>query len=233
MELGIDFIDTADMYGNGASECIIGNTIDVDRDDIVVATKGGILKQPGEADNSFSGQLDYLKNAALRSAVRLQTDTIDLYQYHWPDPDTPFKDSVRALAELKDEGVIRYVELSNVSIEQLENAREIVDIATVQNRYNVVDREHEKLLEMCESADIGFIPYSPLNEGNFDGVSTAVDSIAQKHNTTRYQIALAWLLHRSPVILPIPGTIDPGHLEENIAAASISLTDAEMAELES
>lgn len=233
VELGIDFIDTADMYGNGSSECIIGETIDVNRDDIVVATKGGILKQPGEADNAYFGQPEYLKNAALRSAVRLRTDTIDLYQYHRPAPDTPFEDSVRALAELKDEGVIRHVGLSNVSVEQLKNAREIVEIATVQNQYNVADRKHENVLEMCENAGIGFIPYSPMNKGIFGNRTTALDEIAQTHGTTRYQIALAWLLHRSPVLLPIPGTASLEHLEENVAATTIELRDEEMRRLNS
>ena len=233
IDLGVDFIDTADMYGNGASECIIGETIDVDRDDVVVATKGGILKQPGEADNARSGKPEYLKNAALRSAVRLRTNTIDLYQYHWPASDTPFEDSVRALAELKDEGVIRHVGLSNVSVEQLENARDIVDVATVQNRYNVADREHEDLLETCESAGIGFIPYSPLNKGSFGDRATVLDAIAEDHEATRYQIALAWLLHRSPALLPIPGTLNLDHLEENVAATAIELTDEEMRRLSS
>lgn len=231
IDMGVDKIDTADMYGNGSSECIIGETIDVARDDVLVATKGGILKQPGGADNAQSGKPEYLKNAALRSGIRLRTDTIDLYQYHSPAADTPFEDSIRALAELKDEGVIRHVGLSNVSVEQLENARDIVDVATVQNRYNVVDREHEDLLEACENAGIGFISYSPLNKGSFGDHATILDAIAQDHEATRYQIALAWLLHRSTVLLPIPGTLDVNHLEENVEATAIELTDEEMRRL--
>lgn len=233
IESGIDFVDTADMYGNGSSECLIGETIDAGRDDIVVATKGGILKQPGDADNARTGDPEYLENAALRSAVRLRTETIDLYQYHWPASDTPFEESVRALAELKDAGTIRHVGLSNVSVEQIETAREIVEIATVQNRYNVVDREHEDVLETCEDADIGFIPYSPTNKGDFDDQAATLDTIAEAHDATRHQIALAWLLHRSPVLLPIPGTLDAEHLEENIAATTIELTDEEMRQLRS
>lgn len=233
IDIGVDFVDTADMYGNGSSECLIGETIDVGRDDVVVATKGGILKQPGGADNAYSGKPEYLKNAALRSAVRLRTDTIDLYQYHRPASDAPFEDSIRALAELTDEGVIRHVGLSNVSVEQLEKAREIVEIATVQNRYNVVDREHEDVLEACENAGIGFIPYSPANKGSFGDRATALDTVAQTHEATQYQIALAWLLHRSPVLLPIPGTLDAEHLEENVAATTIELSDEEMRRLSS
>lgn len=228
--LGVDFVDTADMYGNGASECIIGEVVG-DRDDVVVATKGGVQKQPGDTDNAYTGQPTYLRNAALRSAVRLRTETIDLYQYHRPSLDTPFEKTVATLAELKDEGVIRHLGLSNVSVDQLQTALDMVNVATVQNRYNVVDREHEDVLAVCEEEDVGFIPYSPVNKGRFDERADMLDAVAEAHEATRHQVALAWLLHRSPVILPIPGTLDLDHLEENIAASGIELTDEEMRRL--
>lgn len=230
LELGVDFVDTADMYGNGASECIIGEVVG-DRNDVVVATKGGVQKQPGDTDNAYTGQPTYLRNAALRSAVRLRTETIDLYQYHRPSLDTPFEETVATLAELKDEGVIRHLGLSNVSVDQLQTALDMVNVATVQNRYNVVDREHEDVLAVCEEEDVGFIPYSPVDKGRFGERADALDAVAEAHGATRYQVALAWLLHRSPVILPIPGTLDLDHLEENVAASGIELTDEEMRRL--
>lgn len=230
LELGVDFVDTADMYGNGSSECIIGEVVG-DNDDVVVATKGGIRKQAGGNGKIYTGRPIHLRNAVLRSAVRLQTETIDLYQYHRPSLDTPFEETVATLAELKDEGVIRHVGLSNVSVDQLETARDIVEIGTVQNRYNVVDREHEDVLEVCEKADIGFLPYSPVNKGEFGEQIETLDAIAGNHGATRYQVALAWLLERSPVILPIPGTLDLDHLEENVAATGLDLTEEEFKRL--
>jgi len=231
LDLGVDFVDTADMYGNGASECVIGDVVG-DREDVVVATKGGIQKQPGDRDNAYTGRPTHVRNAALRSAVRLRTDTIDLYQYHRPALDTPFEDTVAALAELREEGLVRHVGLSNVSVDQLEEARDVVDIAMVQNRYNVVDREHDDVLEACEEYDIGFMPYSPLNKGSFESRTDALDEAARAHDATRHQVALAWLLHRSPVILPIPGTLDIDHLEVNVAASRLDLSDDEMARLD-
>ncbi|MFB6173638.1 MAG: aldo/keto reductase [Halobacteriales archaeon] len=228
VELGVDFIDTADMYGNGSSELIVGEALDVDRDDLVVATKGGILKfHDGKV---YRGDPPHLKTAAMRSKVRLRTDRIDLYQYHRPANGTPFEASVEALADLKDGDVVEHVGLSNVSVEQLDRAREITEIATVQNRYNVADRRHEDVLEYCESRGIGFMPYSPtkgLAERGED-----LDAVAANHDATRRQIALAWLLERSPVILPIPGTSSLEHLAENVAASAIDLAGDEMARLE-
>jgi len=227
LESGVNFLDTADMYGNGASECIVGEVVG-DRSDVVVATKGGIRKQAGDNGKLYTGRPIHLRNAVLRSAVRLRTETIDLYQYHRPSIDTPFEATVATLAELRDEGVVRHVGLSNVTVDQLETARDVVDIATVQNRYSVVDREHEDVLEACEDAGIGFMPYSPLNKGRYDSLTAELDEVAANHDATRPQIALAWLLERSPVVLPIPGTLNPAHLEENVAATRIELTDEEM-----
>lgn len=229
VELGVDLIDTADAYGPGTSERLLAEAIDVDRDDLLVATKGGLLRNRA-GDWLAMGDPDYLRNAQLCSADRLGVDRIDLYQLHRPDPDTPFLDSVHALAELRDEGAIRHVGLSNVSVDQLAAARDVVEIATVQNRYNVGYRDEAAVLEACADAGIGFVPWYPLAAGDLDGVE-GLDAVASAHDATRHQIALAWLLHRSPVVLPIPGTADPEHLAENVAAAEIDLTDDEVARL--
>ncbi|MFB6223151.1 MAG: aldo/keto reductase [Haloarcula sp.] len=229
VELGVDFIDTADSYGPGVSERLIGEALDTERDDVVIATKGGLLRNT-DADWLAHGDPDYLRNAQLCSRDRLQMDPIDLYQLHRPDPDTPFEDSVHTLAEMKDDGLIRHVGLSNVSVEQLDRARDIVDIATVQNQYNITNRDEEDVLEACEDAGIGFIPWFPLGAGDLGGVDD-IDEIAQHHDATPYQIALAWLLQHSDVTLPIPGTSSLEHLEQNVAASAISLTDDDMARL--
>jgi len=176
------------------------------------------------------GDPDYLRNAQLCSRDRLRMDPIDLYQFHRPDPDTPFEDSVHALAELKDEGLVRHVGLSNVSVEQLDQARDIVDIATVQNQYNVANRDDKAVLEACEASDIGFIPWFPLAAGELNDVE-GIDEIAQRHDATPHQIALAWLLEHSDVTLPIPGTSSIEHLEQNVAASTIDLADDELARL--
>ena len=223
VDFGVDLIDTADSYGPGVSERLIGEALG-DRDDVVVATKGGLLRN-ADTDWLPHGDPDYLRNAVLCSRDRLRTNTIDLYQLHRPDPDTPFEESVTALAEMKDEGLIRHVGLSNVSVEQLDRAREIVDVATVQNEYNVATREDEAVLEACEEYGIGFIPWFPLGAGDLGERRDAVESVAAAHDATPQQIALAWLLERSPVTLPIPGTSSVDHLEENVAASAIDLTD--------
>jgi len=229
VDLGVDFIDTADSYGPGVSERLLGETIDVGREDLVVATKGGLLRNT-DGDWLPHGDPDYLRNAYLCSRDRLGVETIDLYQLHRPDPDTPFAESVHALAELKDEGLVRHVGLSNVSVDQLETARDIVDVATVQNQYNVANRETQAVLDACENYGIGFIPWFPLAAGDLDSVD-AVDDIAKRHDASPHQVALAWLLQSSDVTLPIPGTADRTHLEQNVAAADIELTDAELSTL--
>ncbi|ELZ84231.1 oxidoreductase [Haloferax larsenii JCM 13917] len=228
---GVDFIDTADSYGPAVSERLIGEALAPYPSDLVVATKGGLLRNT-EGDWKPSGSPDYLRNAVLGSLDRLRVDTIDLYQLHRPDPHVDFEDSVHALAEMRDEGQIRHVGLSNVSVEQLDEARDIVDIATVQNQYNVGNRESEEVLNACETYDIGFIPWFPLGAGDLDEKADAVAAVAEKHNATPEQIALAWLLHRSDVMLPIPGTSSVSHLRDNVAASHIGLDRDDMARLE-
>ncbi len=231
----VDLIDTADSYGPGVSERLIGETL-APYDDVVVATKGGLLRAP-DGDWLPHAEPDYLRDAVLSSLDRLRTDTIDLYQLHRPDPDVDLEDSMTTLAELQDDGLIDHVGLSNVSLEQLETARDHVEVATVQNHYNVatrdtdrVDGDGRRVLEACEAADIGFIPYFPLAAGD-PSVVDGIEEIAAAHDATPQQIALAWLLERSDVMLPIPGTGSVDHLEENVAAAEIELTPEEFERL--
>ena len=229
VELGVDFVDTADSYGPGVSERLLGEALD-DEDDVVVGTKAGLLRT---SDGSWlpHGEPEYIRNQALVSRDRLGVDSIDLYQFHRPDPETPFEDSVQTFAELKDEGFVEHVGLSNVSVEQLETARDHVEVATVQNRYNVAHRDDEDVLEACEEYGIGFMPWYPMAAGDLEEIGDDLDAIATAHDATRYQIALAWLLEHSDVMLPIPGTSSRTHLEENVAAASIELTDEEYGRL--
>lgn len=232
-EIGVDFVDTADSYGPCVSERLIGEVYGPEYEDVTVATKGGLWRT---LDGSWPpcGDPEYLQDALMGSLDRLGVDSIDLYQFHRPDPDTPFEDSIHQMAEFKDEGHVEHVGVSNVSVEQLETARDIVEIATVQNEFNVGDRSDENVLEACEDADIGFIPWSPIGSGenDFGGNADAISEIADAHDASDSGIALAWLLQRSPVTLPIPGTSSVEHLEENVAASEIELSDEEMNRLE-
>lgn len=228
VELGVDFVDTADSYGPGVSERLLGEELSAD-DDVVVASKAGMLRNR-DGEWIEHGAPDFLHNQVLCSLDRLGTETIDLYQFHWPDPDTDFEDSVTAFAEMKDAGQIAHVGLSNVSVDQLETAMDIVDIATVQNKYNVGNRYHEDVLEVCERHDIGFIPWRPI-ETSDDEVGDVLTEVAADHGATRWQVALAWLLRYSNVTLPIPGTSSLDHLEANVAATQLDLSDADMARL--
>jgi len=224
-ELGVDFFDTADSYGPGASERLLGEALDATREDLVIATKAGLLRNR-EGDWIPDGDPDYLKNQALTSIDRLGVDAIDLYQFHRPDPDTDFEASVQAFAELKDDGLLRHVGVSNVDTDQLETARDHVEVATVQNEYSFANREHEDVLAACEEYGIGFLAYAPLVWGSIEGEArTAARTVADAHDATVYQVALAWLLDHSDVTIPIPGTSSVEHLEENLAATSIELTD--------
>ncbi|MFD1565644.1 aldo/keto reductase [Haloarchaeobius amylolyticus] len=223
VDCGIDFIDTADSYGPAVSEQLIGEAIG-DRDDVLVATKAGLLRNDS-GDWISHGDPDYIRNQVLTSLDRLRTDTIDLYQFHRPDDDTPFEDSVATFAQLKDEGLVHAVGISNVSAELLDRAREQVEVATVQNRYNLNDRGSREVLEICADDGIGFIPWAPIDADDLAEHGGLLDDIADEHDATRRQVALAWLLERADVMLPIPGTSDPAHLESNVAASHLSLSN--------
>jgi len=234
LELGVDVIDTADSYGPGVSERIIREAIEESEefthDDVTIATKAGLLRE-SEGDWLKHGAPEYVRNQVLVSRDRLGVDTIDCYQYHRPDPDVDFETAIETFAELKDDGFVEHVGLSNVSVDQLERAQDVVEIATVQNQYNVGHREDEAVLEACEDAGIGFIPWFPLGGGDLGEKQAVVEDVADAHDATIQQIALAWLLEHSDVILPIPGTSSVEHLEQNVAATQIDLTDDEYARL--
>ena len=227
LELGIDLIDTADSYGPEVSENLIAEALHPYPDGLVIATKGG-LRRTGPGEWPRDARPERLKECCEASLRRLKLDRIDLYQLHSPDPRVPYEDSVGALKELQDEGKIRHIGISNVSVEELEQARGLVDVVTVQNRYNLEDRDSEDVLEACEKLGIGFIPWFPLATGRLAEPGGPLDRIARERDATPGQIALAWLLARSPVMLPIPGTSSVEHLEENVAAATIELTQDEV-----
>ena len=230
VELGIDLIDTADSYGPEVSENLIAEALRPYPDNLVIATKGG-LRRTGPGQWPRDARPERLKECCEGSLRRLKLDQISLYQLHAPDPKVPYEDSVGALKELQDEGKIRHVGVSNVSVAQLEQARAIVEVASVQNRYNVADRDSEDVLEVCESLGIGFIPWFPLATGRLAEPAGPLDRIAREHDATPAQIALAWLLARSPMMLPIPGTSSIEHLEEDLTATRIELSLSEVEEI--
>ena len=230
VELGIDFIDTADAYGPEVNEIQISSALYPYPDDLVIATKGGYTRQ-GPGRWRTNGRPKHLRKACEGSLKRLKLDRIDLYQLHRPDSRVPFEDTVRALAELRDEGKVRHVGLSNVGVGQLMVALDILPIVSVQNRYNLTDRSSEAVLETCEREGIAFIPWYPLATGKLALPGGPLDEIAARHDATPSQVALAWLLAKSPVMLPIPGTSSVEHLEENVAATDLRLTGEEIAAL--
>ena len=229
VELGVDLIDTADSYGPNVSEELIAEALAPYPQGLVIATKGG-LERTGPGAWPRNGRPEHLRRACEGSLRRLRLERIDLYQLHRPHPDVPYEESVGALKELRDEGKVRHVGVSNVSVEQLEAARGVVEIATVQNRYSVADRASEDVLEACERDAIGFLPWWPLGAGDVAG--GPLREVADRHDATPFQVAIAWLLRRSPVILPIPGTQSLDHLEENVAAAELELSDEDLARLD-
>jgi aryl-alcohol dehydrogenase-like predicted oxidoreductase len=229
VELGVNFIDTADSYGPNISEELIAEALYPYPKDLVIATKGGWLR-PGPNQWTHEASPEHLRNAVEGSLKRLRLDRIDVYQLHAPAPATPFRDSVEALAELQREGKIRLVALSNVTREHVEKACKIVPIASVQNRYSFADREWENVVDYCEQNGIAFIPWFPLGAGKLAGES--LHRVANAHQATPMRVALAWLLQRSPAMLPIPGTSSVQHVEENIAAAGVKLTKSEFEELD-
>jgi pyridoxine 4-dehydrogenase len=230
VELGIDLIDTADSYGPEVSENLIAEALHPYPDGLVIATKGG-LRRSGPGQWPRDARPERLKEACEASLRRLKLDRIDLYQLHSPDNKVPFEDSIGALKELQDEGKIGHIGISNVSVDELERARAIAEVVTVQNRYSLEDRHSEDVLETCESFGIGFIPWFPLATGRLAEPGGPLDRIASEHDATPAQIALAWLLARSPVMLPIPGTSSIDHLEEDVAATNIQLSPEEVAEI--
>jgi pyridoxine 4-dehydrogenase len=230
IELGVNFIDTADSYGPEVAERLIGETLSPYPEDLVVATKGGLVR-PGPSQWESDGRPEHLREACEGSLKRLKVEQIDLYQLHRVDPKVPAEEQFGALAELREEGKIRHVGLSEVGVEEIEQAREFSPIVTVQNRYNLTDRGSEDVLEFCEREGIGFIPWFPLATGDLARRGGPLDEIAARHDATPGQVALAWLLARSPVMLPIPGTSSVEHLEENVAAAELRLSDEELATL--
>ena len=230
VELGINLIDTADSYGPNVSERLIGETLAPYPEGMVIATKAGLVR-PGPGDWRPNGRPEHIREAIEGSLRRLKLETIDLYQLHRIDPDVPVEESLGTMSDLREEGKVRHVGLSEVGVDELRQAQEIVPISSVQNRYNLTDRGSEDVLGACESDGIAFIPWFPLASGSLSRPGGPVDEIAANHAASPGQIALAWLLRRSSVMLPIPGTSSVGHLEENVAAVSIDLTDAEYAEL--
>ena len=231
VELGIDLIDTADSYGPFVSEDLIAEALHPYPAELVVATKGG-LTRAGPGIWEAVGRPEYLRQCVEMSLRRLRLDRIDLYQFHRVDPQVPLAESIGALAELQRQGKIRHIGVSNVTVDELRTAQSVATIVSVQNRYNLADRESEAVLEACTADGIGFIPWFPVATGQLARPGGPLDTIASQHGATPAQLALAWLLHHSPVVLPIPGTSSVAHLEENTAAATIELTDDELAALE-
>jgi len=239
LELGINLIDTADSYGPEVSELLIAEALYPYPRDLVIATKAGYVR-PGPYQWVPDGRPEHLRKALEGSLRRLRLDHIDLYQFHHPDPKVPFEVSVGEFAKMRQEGKIRHVGLSNVTIDQLARAQEIVPIVTVQNHYNLADRqsenmtpaESEAMVDICARLGIGFIPWYPLATGELARQGGLLDQIARRHHATPSQIAIAWLLQRSSTMLPIPGTSSVKHLEENVQGATIKLTQEEFVALD-
>src|SRR6201984_1730412 len=224
IELGVNFIDTADSYGPDTSEELIAEALAPYPKDLVIATKGG-WNRPGPNQWTHDASPAHLRKAVEGSLKRLRLNRIDVYQLHTPDPAIPFDASIETLANIQAEGKIRLIALSNVTVEHIERARKIVPIVSVQNRYSFADREWDYVVDYCDSNGIAFIPWFPLGAGKVAG--EVLNQIAKAHGATPKQVALAWLLRRSPIMLPIPGTSLVEHLEENVAAAAVRLRDEE------
>jgi len=227
VELGVNFIDTADSYGPDVSEELIAEALHPYPEDLVIATKGG-LERTGPDRWPPNGRPEHLKEACDGSLRRLRLDEIALYQLHTPDPKVPYEDSLGAMVELAEAGKIRHIGLSNVTEEQLRTAQSMTPVVSVQNRYNLGDRESEAMVDLCEQEHIAFLPWAPIQDHE---ANRQVDEVASRHGITATQVVLAWLLARSPAMLPIPGTGSVAHLEENVAASSIRLDPEEVSAL--
>jgi len=230
VDLGVDFIDTADSYGPEVSENLIREVLHPYKG-IVIATKGGLTRQ-GPGRWAPVGRSAYLQQCILMSLRRLGVERIDLWQLHRIDPHTPREEQFETIAEMQRAGYIRHVGLSEVSVEEIHEAEQYFPVVTVQNEYNLVDRKSEAVLDYCEKRKIGFIPWFPLAAGDLAKPGGALAKVARRMDATPSQVALAWLLKRSPVMLPIPGTSSAGHLDENMAAAKLELSDADFTELD-
>jgi pyridoxine 4-dehydrogenase len=230
LDLGVNLIDTADSYGPEVSERLIAEALHPYPKGLVIATKGGLTRS-GPGAWAPVGRPEYLRQCVEMSLRRLRVDRIDLYQLHRIDPKVPAAETLGALKELQKAGKIRHIGLSEVTVDEIAKARRTVEVVSVQNLYNISNRKSEKVLEYCTKEGIGFIPWFPLAAGEVTKKGGKLDKAAKSHGATLSQLALAWLLHRSPVILPIPGTSSIDHLEENVGAASVTLSEAEWAEI--
>ncbi len=230
VELGVNLIDTSDAYGPEVNELQIAEALHPYPEGLVIATKGGLLRNE-RGDWIPDGRPEHLREACEGSLRRLRVDRIDLYQLHAVDGRVPIEESVGELARLREEGKIRHIGLSNVATDELERARDVAPVVSVQNRYNLADRHSEDVLEACEREGLAFLPWYPLAVGDLARPGGRLEEVARPHGATPAQVALAWLLRRSPVMLPIPGTASLEHLEENVAAERIELRDEEFADL--
>jgi aryl-alcohol dehydrogenase-like predicted oxidoreductase len=231
VDLGVNFIDTADAYGPEVNERLIAETLHPYPRGLVIATKGGQTR-PSAGQWVPDGRPEHLREACEGSLKRLKLERIDLYQFHWPDPKVPVEDSVGELARLRTEGKIRHVGVSNFSADELQRVRQIVPIVSVQNRYNVADRASEDVLTVCTREGIAFIPWAPIARGSVEKlVSDGLEAVAKQHAASVFQVAIAWLLAKSPMMLPIPGTSSVAHLEENVTAARLKLGAEDLARL--
>ncbi len=223
VELGVNFIDTADSYGPDVSEELVAEALYPYPDDLVIATKGGLLR-PGPGRWDADGRPEHLREACEGSLRRLKLDQIPLYQFHRPDPKVPYAESIGALVELRAEGKIRHIGVSNVSEAQVHEAQKLTPIVSVQNRYNLNDRSSEAMVDLCDQEGIVFLPWAPIQDSD---QLVPVRTAAERHGVSTRQVALAWLLNRSAQILPIPGSGSPEHVAQNVAAASLQLTNEE------
>ncbi|MEW2812881.1 aldo/keto reductase [Streptomyces massasporeus] len=226
VELGVTLIDTAHLYGGGANEELLAEALHPYPEGLLITTKVGVARTGPGGDWKLDGRPEILRDQVRQALRRLRTERIDLLQLHRIDPETPLADQLGTLRELQSEGLVGRIGLSEVTVDELERARKLVDVVSVQNRYNLLDREHEAVLEACAAAGIAFLPWRPVAWGN-TGAEAGIAAIAAELGATPTQVALAWLLDRAPVVLPIPGTARIEHLEENLAAADLKLTPAQ------
>src|SRR5713226_262784 len=229
--LEVNFIDTADSYGPEVSERLIAEALYPYPQELVIATKGG-LTRPGPGQWTPDGRPEHLRAACEGSLKRLRVEQIDVYQFHRPDPNVPIEESIGALVELKAQGKIRHIALSNVTVEQAERAQKLTPIVSIQNRYSAFDRASEPVLEFCSLEELAFLPWRPVEGGGVAGAAGVIAEIARRNHATPTQVALAWLLAHSPVMLPIPGTSQVAHLEENLGAVALELAPAELVEID-